>query len=36
MEEFEQWKEKFLTYLVQEKNYSKDTVAGYGSDLAES
>ncbi len=35
MEEFEQWKEKFLVHIAREKNFSKDTVAGYGSDLTE-
>ncbi len=35
VKDFEKWRERFLSYLGQEKNYSPDTVSGYGSDLAE-
>jgi len=35
MKDFEKWRERFLLYLDKEKNYSQDTVEGYGSDLAE-
>jgi len=35
MDDFEQCRENFLEYLLKEKNYSRDTIDGYGSDLKE-
>jgi len=35
MNDFEQCRENFLEYLLKEKNYSRDTIEGYGSDLKE-
>jgi len=35
MNDFEQCRENFLEYLLKEKNYSRDTIDGYGSDLKE-
>lgn len=35
MNDFEQCRENFLEYLLKEKNYSRETIDGYGSDLKE-